>query len=67
MNWKANFDVLYLLKSSNVKYNGLNLNEINTLLYIAKLISIYDGIKATDWGYEFSTNSLGGPFSSDMA
>ena len=67
MNRNANFDILYLLKSSNVKYNGLNINEINTLLYISKLISIYDGNKATDWGYEFSTNALGGPYSSDVA
>lgn len=67
MNLNANFDVLYILKSSNIRYNGLNINEINTLLYISKLMSIYDGNKATDWGYEFSTSSLGGPFSSDVA
>ena len=67
MNFLANFDILYLLKSSNIKYDGLNINEINTLLYISKLMSIYDGKKASDWGYEFSTNAFGGPYSFDIA
>lgn len=66
MNINANFDILYLLKSSDVKYDGLNVNEINTLLYISKLMSVYDGKNAADWGYEFSTNAYGGPFSADI-
>lgn len=66
MNIKANFDILYLLKSSSIKYDGLNINEINTMLYIAKLISVYDGKNADDWGYEFTTNIYGGPFSADV-
>jgi hypothetical protein len=63
---EANFDVLYLLKLSKIKYNELHYTEINILAYLALLLSIYDGNKTNDWQYSFSYHSFGGPISSEI-
>lgn len=63
---EANFDLLYLLKISTKKYNELHLSEINTLIYLSQLLSVYDSHNIEEWEYYFSYHSLGGPYCSEI-
>lgn len=66
MNIFANFDVLYYLSHPRNKYRDQTLLEINTMMYLAELLSIYDGQKASKWGYGFSRNKYGAPISAEI-
>lgn len=66
MNIYANFDVLYLVSNISTKYNELSFYEINVLLYLSKLISIYDGQTSESWKYEFTVSESGAPISKDI-
>lgn len=66
MNIYANFDVLYYLSHPRNKYREQTLLEINTMMYLAELLSIYDGQKASKWGYAFSRNKYGAPISAEI-
>lgn len=46
MNICANFDILFYLSHPRNKYAEQTLFEINTMLYLAELLSIYDGCNA---------------------
>ena len=54
MNICANFDILFYLSHPRNKYAEQSLFEINTMLYLAELLSIYDGNNAQKWGYGFA-------------
>ena len=43
INIYANFDILFLLNNMKIKYKELSFYEISVLLYLSKLLSIYDG------------------------
>lgn len=66
MNIFANFDVLYYLSHPRNKYHEQTLLEINTMMYLAELLSIYDGQKSSKWGYAFSRNKYGAPISAEI-
>lgn len=66
MNIFANFDVLYYLSHPRNKYREQTLLEINTMMYLAELLSIYDGQKVSKWGYAFSRNKYGAPISAEI-
>ena len=66
MNINANFDILYYLTHPRNKYIEQTLYEINTMLYLAELLSIYDGCNSMDWGYEFTRNKYGAPISVEL-
>lgn len=40
--------------------------EINTMLYLAQLLSIYDGNTTSKWGYFFTKNKFGAPISMEI-
>lgn len=40
--------------------------EINTMLYLAQLLSIYDGNTTSKWGYLFTKNKFGAPISIEI-
>ena len=63
MNICANFDILFYLSHPRNKYAEQTLFEINTMLYLAELLSIYDGCNAQKWGYGFARNKYGAPVS----
>ena len=62
----ANFDILYLMLKVRIKYCELNIYEINVLLYLAQLLSIYDGNLSSKWEYVFISNEYGSPLSNDV-
>lgn len=66
INIYANFDILYLLDNMNVKYTELSFYEINVLLYLAKLLSIYDGNVSSCWKYDFTNSDSGAPISREI-
>lgn len=65
-NWKAlNYTGANL--RDTFKANALQtLFEINTMLYLAELLSIYDGCNAQKWGYGFARNKYGAPVSIEL-
>ena len=66
MNINANFDILFYLTHPRNKYCEQTLFEINTMLYLAELLSIYDGCNSLDWGYGFARNKYGAPVSIEI-
>ena len=66
MNICANFDILFYLSHPRNKYAEQTLFEINTMLYLAELLSIYDGCNAQKWGYGFARNKYGAPVSIEL-
>ena len=66
MNIYANFDLLYLILNIATKYSEISFYEINVLLYLSKLISIYDGRTSESWKYEFTVSESGAPISKDI-
>ena len=62
----ALFDVLYLGQNLETKINDFSINEIQILAYLGCLLSIYEGNNSSDWGYFFSKNSSGYPYSSEL-
>lgn len=67
MNIFANFDILFYLSHPRNKYREQTLFEINTMLYLAELLSIYDGCNTQDWGYHFARNKYGAPTSIELS
>ncbi len=66
MNICANFDILFYLSHPRNKYPEQTLFEINTMLYLAELLSIYDGCNSQKWGYRFARNKYGAPVSIEL-
>lgn len=66
MNINANFDMLHYLSHPRNKFPEQTLYEINTMLYLAELLSIYDGHHSQEWGYEFARNKYGAPVSKEL-
>lgn len=66
MNICANFDILFYLSHPRNKYAEQTLFEINTMLYLAELLSIYDGCNTQKWGYGFARNKYGAPVSTEI-
>ena len=66
MNICANFDILFYLSHPRNKYAEQSLFEINTMLYLAELLSIYDGNNTQKWGYGFARNKYGAPVSIEL-
>lgn len=66
MNICANFDILFYLSHPRNKYSEQTLFEINTMLYLAELLSIYDGCNTQKWGYGFARNKYGAPVSAEL-
>lgn len=65
MNPEANFDILYVISDLELQYDGLLEQEIQNLLYLASLLSLFDGNPHSMWGYSFiSVSSL--PFSPEI-
>lgn len=63
MSSAAVFDVLYLVQAVG-ESDGLTPSELNTLDYLACLMSVYDGYAPADWEYGYSVTDLGSPHSS---
>ena len=66
ININANFDILYYLSNSVIKYKEQTTFEINTMLYLSQLLSIYDGHTTSKWGYLFTRNKFGAPISMEV-
>lgn len=66
MNISANFDILHYLSHPRNKFKEQTLFEINTMLYLAELLSIYDGHHSHEWGYGFARNKYGAPVSKEL-
>jgi hypothetical protein len=62
----ALFDVLYLGQNLESKIKDFSLTEIQILSYLGCLLSIYDGNNSSDWGYFFSKNDSGYPYSIEL-
>lgn len=66
INIYANFDILFLLNNMKIKYKELSFYEISVLLYLSKLLSIYDGNISSSWKYDFTNSESGAPISRDI-
>lgn len=66
MNVYANFDILYFLSHPRNTYFEQTAFEINAMLYLAELLSIYDGNNSTAWEYSFARNKYGAPMSVEL-
>ena len=66
INIYANFDILFLLNNVKIKYKELSFYEISVLLYLSKLLSIYDGNVSSRWKYDFTNSESGAPISRDI-
>lgn len=49
-----------------IKYKELSFYEISVLLYLSKLLSIYDGNISSSWKYDFTNSESGAPISRDI-
>jgi hypothetical protein len=66
INFCANFDILYYLSNSITRYAAQTAFEINTMLYLSQLLSLYDGNTTSKWGYLFTRNKFGAPISIEI-
>lgn len=66
INIYANFDVLYYLSNSVTRYAEQTAFEINTMLYLSLLLSLYDGNATPEWGYLFTRSKFGAPISIEI-
>lgn len=66
ININANFDILYYLSNSVSKFADQTAFEINTMLYLSQLLSIYDGNTTSKWGYLFTRSKHGAPISIEV-
>lgn len=65
INPKATFDALFLVhRASDV--DGLFSTEIQVFAYLACLLSLFDGVPASGWGYGFVAVPPLQPFSPDL-
>jgi hypothetical protein len=64
---QAGFDVLQIVGSVGESSDGVTLSELQTLDYLACLLSIYGGVSPTAWGFGFSVTDSGAPFASTLA
>lgn len=62
----ALFDALYLGHGLEEKIDDFSLSELQILSYLSCLLSIYDSNNSSDWGYFFTKNESGYPFSIDL-
>lgn len=62
----ALFDAMYLIGSAEAE-QGMTISEVNTLSYLACLMSIYDGKPSENWGYKYSVTEFGAPYSASVA
>lgn len=62
----ANFDILYYLSNSVERYAEQTVFEINTMLYLSQLLSLYDGKTTLEWGYFFTRSKYGAPLSGEI-
>ena len=63
---ESTFDVLYIMHTIKERFSELNSFEISSLAYLALLLSVYDGLQTSVWGYKFAYNKYGGPTSSEI-
>lgn len=64
---QASFDALQIVGSIGESSDGVTLSELQTLDYLACLLSIYGGASPTSWGFGFSVTDSGAPFASTLA
>ena len=63
---EVSFDIIFIMNKIKHRITELSIFELNSLLYFALLLSIYDGKNISDWKYKFSYHKYGGPFSTDV-
>lgn len=66
ININANFDILYYLSNSLNRYADQTAFEINTMLYLSQLLSLYDGNSTSKWGYLFTRSRFGAPICKEI-
>lgn len=63
---EATADCLHLCARMGPQYGGATQTEMHAMGYLACLLSIYDGMNASSWGYEFVSAGPTSPFSQDI-
>lgn len=66
LNPNATYDVLRIGEKLQMKNGDFSVSEIFLFGYLSCLMSIYDGMPTSFWGYLFVKNELGMPLSSDI-
>ena len=63
MRSEATFDSLFICSGLETVVGGATVSELQTVTYLARLLSEYEQPDATLWGYDFAATSTGAPFS----
>jgi len=59
----ASFDALSIAGALSRSYQSTSLGEIQSVSYLACILSVYDGQPSSEWGYEFAVTETSSPFS----
>lgn len=65
-NTDASFDALAITAALSERFDSASLAEVQTVAYLACLLSVYDGRPSAEWGYGFATTDTMTPFSPDL-
>lgn len=67
MKPEASFDVLYILDRLREVFPDVHFMELNSLIYLAYVLAIYDGKTSENWRYQFAQHKFGGPYAEELA
>lgn len=65
INVYAHFDIFYILEYLEKEYDEVNIDEVQHMMYLALLLSLFKKNKISDWGYKFIYKD-GLPISSEV-
>jgi hypothetical protein len=66
LNPLATYDALFIGNKLQRYIGDFNFSEVQLFCYFSCLLSLYDGIPTSFWGYKFIKNDLGVPLSTEV-
>lgn len=66
-NPEATYDSLFIVEHLEESLHGVTEGEVHLFGYLARLLALFRGAPAAEWGYRFTRTKWGAPFSRDIA
>jgi hypothetical protein len=66
-NPEATYDSLFIVEHLEEPLHGVTEGEVHLFGYLARLLALFRGAPAADWGYRFTRTNWGAPFSREIA
>ena len=66
VNPYSTFDCLCVSEALSLHFESFSRSDAHLMVYLACLLSLYDGNPVSDWGYSFAGTMAGIPFSSEI-